>query len=835
MESNSSSLTMGENRQHTSLAVRLIALPSAARYSIALAASLLAALLRLALEGVWSPVGYPLSTFYPAVMLSAWLGGIGPGLISTAISTIAAIYTEPSPSTSISAGGNIAALLVFITTGVFISVLNEAWRRGEAALLRSEQSERNAREQAEHAVAQLRGVQSITDIALSNLELVVLMPELLARLRTILRSETASLLLLDGNGTHLVLAAADGIRRETDKSFRIPISQGVAGQIAQSDRGMIIEDLANINVTSPFLRKHIKSLVGAPLRISGQLLGVIHVGSVLHRKFTSDDLQLLSLVAERIAIAIERARLNEAERAARISAEGTEGRLRLALEAGRMGTWEYQIGTGQVRWSPTLEQIHGFEPGTFPGTFEAFREEIYHDDRDRVLRAVGDAIKGLHDHHIEYRIVRRDGSVRWVEGRGQIFAGSSGQPERMIGVCTDITERKAAEESEQIAKAEAERANRIKDEFLTVLAHELRTPLASILGWAHILGSRELPTEKIHSAIQAIERSAKAATHLVDSLLDLSRIMSGKLHLEMHSLDVASIVNSAVEIVRPEAEAKALAINVTVPAFPVIVYGDSIRLQQVVWNLLSNALKFTPEGGRIEVRLAQNRSEASINVTDTGRGIRAEFLPYVFERFTQAEISPGVGLGLGLAIIRELVQSHNGSIRAYSPGEGRGSTFTVTLPLRTAAIEPVPEGPAIDVPTEAQIAGTHVLVVDDDHDTRRLLATILESHGAIVKSVASVAEALDAISRRKPNILLADLQMPDEDGYALVEKLRSREREAQLGRLPVIAVTACVAKEDRQRTRACGFDGHVAKPFEAEEIVRVVAEFGVKAMARHSN
>jgi PAS domain S-box-containing protein len=988
---------MRDDGEHKSFAVRLTLLPAATRYAIAVVAVGVAALLRYAFSPLWNPFDHRFNTFYLAVMLSAWLGGLGPGLLATSLSAVAAVYFWPIHTSGISGPGDIATLLVFVTTGTFVSILNEAWRRREAATLRSENKEREARAeaervaqdlsrltqdlraaqerinqliesvpgivwesrgrpgsaehridfmsdhvrtllgypaeewlrtpnfwmsvippddrdraarvaidgfdrgephvnqfrciskdgrvlwvearatvirdqtgnpigkrgvtiditdlkraeqerteslererrargQAEQAARQLRGLQSVTDIALSNLELAVLMRELLDRVRTILRADTASILLTEADGQHLVSAASYGLREAIRENVRIPIGRGVAGEIAKSERGLIVNDLREIEVLSPYLREHVKCLIGAPLRISGQLLGVIHVGSAAQRQFTDDDLHLLSLVAERIALAIERARLHEAERAARIAAETAQQRLRFALEAGRMGTWEFGIRTGKVTWSPALEEIHGFEPGTFPGTFEAFRDEIHPDDRDRVLFAVGEAIAGRRDHQIEYRIVRTDGSVRWVEGRGQILLDATGQPERMVGVCADVTERKQAEDAERLAKAETERANRLKDDFLAMLSHDLRTPLSSILGWAYILNSRAVPAEKTQQALLAIEQSAKTATNLVNSLLDLSRIMSGKLHLDMKPQDLAPVLSSSVDIIRPEAEAKGLRIDLdTIPLSPAIVLADATRIQQVVWNLLSNAVKFTPAGGRIVVRLEVTNWEVQIQVHDTGQGIRAEFLPQVFDRFAQAESRQGAGLGLGLAIVRELIQSHGGAIRAESPGEGRGSTFTVSLPRIPLANEleaAPPERKPVSETYEESIVGAEVLVVDDNADARQLLTTVLESRGAIVQSVSSAAEALDVIRGKRPDVLLADLQMPGEDGYALVQKLRALEREHGCSRLPAIAVTAYATSGDRRETAAGGFDGYVSKPFEIAEIVRIVAAFKPKAKAQ---
>ncbi len=397
----------------------------------------------------------------------------------------------------------------------------------------------------------------------------------------------------------------------------------------------------------------------------------------------------------------ERAALFEKERAARTQAETAEQQLKLAVQAGRMGTWQYTMSTGAVAWSPGLEAIHGFSPGSFPGTFEAFRNEIHPADRDRVLEAIGAAVEQRRDHHVEYRIVRPDGAVRWVEGRGQLFCDREGRPERMVGVCLDVTERKQVEEEraqllvrEQAARAEVERASRLKDEFLAALSHELRTPLNAVLGYAQLLGTGSLPPERAAHALEAIQRNAQAQARLIESLLDLSRIIAGKLELDLERLDLSSIVDAAVDVLRPEAEAKDLVLDVVASPSRVPLVGDGGRLQQVLWNLLSNAVKFTPPGGRVSVRVAREDSQVQIQVSDSGQGISPEFLPHVFDRFKQADHSKGRaqgGLGLGLALAREIVQAHGGTLVAESLGEGHGSTFIATLPV--SAVGDVPSEP----------------------------------------------------------------------------------------------------------------------------------------------
>jgi PAS domain S-box-containing protein len=534
----------------------------------------------------------------------------------------------------------------------------------------------------------------------------------------------------------------------------------------------------------------------------------------------------------------ERAALLERERTARRETEIAVQQLHSALRAGRMGTWQYTIRTGQVRWSEGLEEIHGYKPGAFAGTFEAFRNEIHPDDRDRVLEAIGTALEQGRDHHVEYRIVRPDGGVRWVEGVGQVISGEDGTPERMLGVCVDVTERVQVLAREQTAREEIERASRLKDEFLAVLSHELRTPLNAVLGYAHLLSSGALPPERTTHALEAIQRNAHAQSRLVESLLDLSRVMAGRLELNLEQLDISRILESAVDVIRPQAEAKRITLDVEPPPGDVSLVGDGSRLQQVFWNLLSNAVKFTQPGGRVSIRCVDEDAHLRVLVTDNGQGIAADFLPYVFDRFTQADghqRRSTAGLGLGLALVREMVQAHGGSVAAESPGEGHGSTFTVTLPLSIGAMTPaLQKPPAASTEDAESLPPIEVLIVDDEADVRELLALLLESRGAIARSVSSASEAIDAISQRRPHVLLADLRMPDEDGYSLIRRVRAREREQRERRLPAIAVTAYASPRDRDQALAAGYDGHVAKPVNPAELARVVARVTRGLGQRHA-
>ncbi|HYO58570.1 ATP-binding protein [Archangium sp.] len=398
--------------------------------------------------------------------------------------------------------------------------------------------------------------------------------------------------------------------------------------------------------------------------------------------------------------------------------------------------------------------------------------------------------------------------------------------------CGQALERARLYEVAEAERQRAEQASRLKDEFLGVLSHELRTPLTAILGWVQLLRTQKLPPEKRERALEVIERNARAQTQLVEDLLDVNRIVSGKLRLEVRPTHLEKVIENAVDVVRPAAEARGIHLQVTLEPQAPPLQGDPDRLQQVVWNLLSNAVKFTPRGGSVTVSLTRGPSHVEIQVRDTGDGIAAGFLPHLFERFSQADASSTRrhgGLGLGLAIVRHLVELHGGTVDAHSAGKGQGATFAVRLPLvapRTGTAEPVRASPPptvrrpIDYPKEIQ--GRHILVVDDEKDSRELVATMLQEGKARVSTAASAAQALELLNREPPELLISDIGMPEMDGYALIREVRNRTPE-QGGRVPSVALTAYARQEDRAAALQAGFDSHVTKPLEAAELLWVAA------------
>lgn len=372
---------------------------------------------------------------------------------------------------------------------------------------------------------------------------------------------------------------------------------------------------------------------------------------------------------------------------------------------------------------------------------------------------------------------------------------------------------------------EAQEANRLKDEFLAIVSHELRTPLNAIHGWSQILCQRKLNEQMTAKAVETIERNAKLQVNLIEDILDISRIVQGKIRLNIRPVSLGSVINAAIENVRPTAEIKDIQIETKLDPRVGQVLGDSERLQQVIWNLLSNAIKFTPASGRVEVRLEQVDSTAQITVSDTGKGISPDFVPHMFERFRQADSSTSRkygGLGLGLAIVRHLVEMHSGTVFAASDGEGKGATFTVQLPIKELQPMPRIEEREVTLNNLPSLDGLRVLVVDDDGDSCELFTHILQERKAIVRVVNSAKEALDAIAFFEPDILVSDIGMPEEDGYSLIRKLRNLPANRG-GMLPAIALTAFAREEERIRAIEAGFHLHLPKPVEPAELVTVVA------------
>jgi signal transduction histidine kinase len=393
-------------------------------------------------------------------------------------------------------------------------------------------------------------------------------------------------------------------------------------------------------------------------------------------------------------------------------------------------------------------------------------------------------------------------------------------------------ERSQLLERERTARAEAEAANRAKDEFLAVVSHELRTPLNAMLGWSRMLRSGKLDEPTVGRGLDAIERNAKAQTRLIEDLLDLSRITTGKLRLDVRPVDLISVIENALDVVRPAAEAKGIHLQSTLDPDAGWVSGDPNRLQQIIWNLLTNAIKFNSKGGSVQVRFERIDSQAEITVSDTGDGISPEFLPHVFDRFRQADSSSTRkygGLGLGLSIVRNLVELHGGTVQVDSKGEGQGTTFTVKLPLLAsyAMLTPVEQDhlssdTGLEAMSAPSLEGVRVLLVDDEADSREVITAMLIQYNAEVLAVDSAPAALEALKQWQPDVLLSDIEMPGEDGYSLLQKVRALDQNLG-GQTPAAALTAYGRAEDRIRALEAGYQIHLPKPVESLELAAVIA------------
>ncbi|HEU4688630.1 MAG TPA: response regulator, partial [Vicinamibacterales bacterium] len=398
-------------------------------------------------------------------------------------------------------------------------------------------------------------------------------------------------------------------------------------------------------------------------------------------------------------------------------------------------------------------------------------------------------------------------------------------------------ERQQLLERERRAREEAQAANQAKDEFLATLSHELRTPLNAILGWSRLLMTGNLNEETSRRAIEIIDRNTRLQAQLIEDLLDISRIITGKLRLDLRPVPLASIIESALESVRPAADVRQLSLDVTLEAGTVPILCDAARMQQVIWNLLSNAIKFTPEGGRISVGAQREGQIVTIAVSDTGTGIDPGFLPFVFDRFRQqdgASTRIHGGLGLGLSIVRHLVELHGGTVEAKSDGSGRGSTFLVRVPVAPQRLRDLAASDAGEdadrLSSVPSLAGIRVLVVDNEPDARGLLRTVLEGCGAAVDEAESAAEALQAVISRRPDVLLSDIAMPREDGYSLIGRIRALDGPARL--LPAAALTAHATAADRTRALLSGYQAHIPKPVDPSELAAVVAALAGRTVAK---
>jgi PAS domain S-box-containing protein len=505
-----------------------------------------------------------------------------------------------------------------------------------------------------------------------------------------------------------------------------------------------------------------------------------------------------------------------------------------AAESAEIGLWFWDLAEDKIYSTPKCNEF--FEISPFETiSYEVFLEAVHPDDQQSVIDAFLDSQKNGTEYDIEYRVIYSDGTIHWLSTKGKTYLDTEGNAANTMGVVRLITERKNADEElsrvyalEKKARDEAEDANRTKDYFLALVSHELRSPLNAILGWTKILLTKDVNEEMRRSALETIERSAMSQAKLIGDLVDSSRIASGKLRLEMRPMNLYDAVNTVFNSQKPSAESKNIKLTFNYNTQDVIVFGDLVRIQQVFTNLLTNALKFTPENGHIQLNLAAHDDRVVISVEDNGHGISAETLPHIFRQFSQGDQTitrEQAGLGLGLSIVKTLVGKHQGTVTAQSEGIGQGATFTVTLPLYKLS-KNVPEetSETRDV-EEMPLSNVKILCVEDDLDSREVLQLFLEQNGARVKSVESAAEALDVLKTREKDfdVIISDLAMPNEDGYSLISQIRQFPSETG-GKTPAMALSAFTTKENKDRAFASGFQKYHTKPFEPDLLISDILE-----------
>jgi PAS domain S-box-containing protein len=505
--------------------------------------------------------------------------------------------------------------------------------------------------------------------------------------------------------------------------------------------------------------------------------------------------------------------------------------LSLAMRGGSMGAWSSDPATQDAWWSREFEELVGLVPGALGHTLSGLFELIDPEDRSAVRDALDAAVETGSDYVVEFRFRHANGEWRWMEGRGRAGYADDGTPVTLYSIGIDVTARKRTQTALQEAKDAAEAANRLKDQFLATLSHELRTPLNAILGYARMLQTNAIAPEKRQRAIDIIERNAAAQNQLVEDLLDISRITRGQVRLKPVPTSISTVLTEAIEGVRPAADAKRLRLDVDVDPAAGVVVVDAARLQQVFWNLLTNAVKFTDRGGRVTAAVKRvDEDHVEVAVTDTGEGIPADFLPFVFEPFRQADakLARGHGgLGLGLAISKQLVELHGGTIRASTGGVGQGATFVVRLPRHGDSEAADSPGTALagDEPPRP-VAGDHdrlldgvdILLVDDDEEALTLFRDSIEGAGATVRVVTTARDALREHDNRRPDLLVTDLGLPGMDGLELLQLVRSTSPE-----MPAVAVTGYARLDDRARALGGGFQAHVSKPIDPAAFIRALA------------
>ncbi len=716
-------------------------------------------------------------------------------------------------------------------------------------------------------------------VLLGSLSIEAVQPAILDLSRRLISADAYAIWRQDVEGGRWRIVSSAGMSEHYNKQT---IDEADQPQYAP-DEPIIAEDVTRIPLLSArrkiYEAEGIKSLLVVPLHIQGNTSGTLTFYYRQPHEFSNTEVRVASALANLAGSAISTAELYEEQSRMRAAAEAAERRAQLLAEASTLlgSSLDYETTLAQVarlavpyladwcavdilddnnsikrlavahpdpakvEWAIELQKRYPPDPRDehgVPVVLRTGRSELYREIPDEML-----ATAARDEEHL--RIMREIGFTSAmivplaVHGRtfGALTFVTAESKRRYeasdLSFAEDLGRRAAIAIENARLYRDAQESNRLKDEFLATVSHELRTPLTAVLGWAYMLRANQLDEGNRAHALRTIERNARSQAQLIDDLLDVSRIITGKLRLDVRQVDPVSFIESAIEALRPAADAKSIRILKVMDTGAVSVAGDPVRLQQVVWNLLSNAIKFTPKGGRVQVRLERVNSHVEIVVSDNGVGIKPEFLPHVFDRFRQADMSTTRhhgGLGLGLSIVRHLVELHGGVVEAESEGPGRGSTFVVKLPFVPVYQRERPEGrvhpaaretlPAYDCPD--RLDGLKILVVDDEPDTRELLKIGLGQCGALVTAVGSTPEALAAIELERPDLLISDIGMPEEDGYDLIRRVRALPADGG-GRIPAVALTAYARTEDRMKALKSGYQMHVPKPVELAELVAVAA------------
>lgn len=510
-------------------------------------------------------------------------------------------------------------------------------------------------------------------------------------------------------------------------------------------------------------------------------------------------------------------------------------RLLFAAENADLGLWFWDLVSDKIYSTPKCNELFETAPHEIL-TFQKFLGALHPEDLERVKAALAESQLNGQEYDIEYRVIYADGNFHWLAARGKSYLDAEGNPQKMMGVVRKVTDKKLANEElakiydrEKTARSEAENANRAKDFFLAVVSHELRSPLNAILGWTKILLSKDVDEKIRRNALETIEKSARAQAKMIDDLVDSSRVASGKMRLEMRPLNLYEVVENVYLAQVPAAAARKITLRFDADRKHISVFGDAIRLQQIFSNLLSNALKFTPDGGGISINLQTGARGVTVAVRDTGQGIAAEYLPTIFQQFQQGDNQTSrarSGLGLGLSIVRILAEKHHGTVSAESAGIGQGSVFTVQLPLEGTEINSTAAESKVEKKNFKPLANVKIIIVEDDTDSREVLNLFLEQSGATVKSAESAKKAMILLRESEndlPDVIVSDLGMPEEDGFSLISRIRELPAERG-GAIPALALSAFASNDDKRRAYDAGFQKYHTKPFEPDGIIEDIRE-----------